>query len=532
MNKVISIQIPFHKISDVEFIKNVIQRETGLKFFHYSILKKNIDARTKNIKYSLKILVSDEEISPNKQLFLPKFKSINKTSRVVHIIGAGPAGLFAALQCLEAGLKPIIFEQGKTVKDRRRDLANITKKGIVNPVSNYCFGEGGAGTYSDGKLYTRSDKRGDIVKVLNYLVYFGASPDILTDAHPHIGTNKLPSIIENIRNTIIQNGGEIFFSHQLVDLKLNATKDKIKTIVVRNLSNESLHEIPCEYLILATGHSATPLFLLLHDKKIYLEFKPFAIGVRVEHHQEWIDSIQYHCVNRQDWEYKRSYLPPARYTLVHTSSDFSAYSFCMCPGGIIAPCATDVNEVVTNGWSPSKRNNPFANSGIVVAINQKTLNNTDANPLVGLYYRQAIEQKCFEAGGKNLFAPAQRITDFVKNKTSASLPDCSYRPGVSSVNLSECLPEYIYQSLKRAFIQFDKKMKGFISEQAVVVAPESRTSSPVRIPRYKQTYHHVQIKNLFPCAEGAGYAGGIVSAAIDGMNVAQAISLMSSNSLE
>ncbi|GAB4202298.1 MAG: FAD-binding protein [Bacteroidia bacterium] len=532
MDKIVSIQIPFYKISDVEFIKKQIEQETGLKSFHYTILKKNIDARTKNIKYSLKILVSDEEILPNKQLFFPKFAGIDKTSATVHIIGAGPAGLFAALQCLELGLKPVIFEQGKTVKDRRRDLANITKKGIVNPVSNYCFGEGGAGTYSDGKLYTRSDKRGDVDKVLQYLVYFGASSNILVDAHPHIGTNKLPSIIENIRNTIIQNGGEIFFSHQLVDLKLNATKDRIKTIVVKNLSNDSLLEIPCKYLILATGHSATPLFLLLNDKKIHLEFKPFAIGVRVEHPQEWIDHIQYHCINRGDWEYKRNYLPPARYTLVHTQADFSAYSFCMCPGGIIAPCATDVNEVVTNGWSPSKRNNPFANSGIVVAIHQKVLKDADKQPLAGLYYRQAIEQKCFEIGGKNLFAPAQRITDFVKNKTSASLPDCSYRPGVSAVNLMECLPDYIYNSLKKAFIQFDKKMKGFISEQAVVVAPESRTSSPVRIPRDKQTYHHVQLKNLFPCAEGSGYAGGIVSAAIDGMNVAQAIFLMSKNSSE
>ncbi|MCX7728510.1 MAG: FAD-binding protein [Bacteroidia bacterium] len=522
MNKIVSIQIPFYKIEDFQYIRNVIEQETGLKNFYFHVLKRNIDARTKNIKYSLKVLVTDEGLSST-EIFIPKFKDIKKTIPEVYIIGAGPAGLFAALKCLELGVKPIIFEQGKNVKERRRDLAAITKNGIVNPYSNYCFGEGGAGTYSDGKLYTRSDKRGDVNKILNYLVYFGASPDILIEAHPHIGTNRLPHIIEKIRNTILEQGGEIYFNHALVDLKLNSSKSKIETIVIKNLLSDSLIEFPCQYLVLATGHSARSIYNLLYNKKIQIEFKPFALGVRVEHPQEMIDNIQYHCNTYQDWENKRQYLPPARYTLVHTEKNFSAYSFCMCPGGIIAPCATDKEEVVTNGWSPSKRNNPFANSGIVVSITEKVLPHAFQNPLAGMYFQKEIENKCFEKGGRNLFAPAQRITDFVNNKRSHSVPDCSYRPGVVPSHLKECLPEYIYQSLQKAFIQFDKKMKGFITEQAIVVAPESRTSSPVRIPRNKNTFHHIQISNLYPCAEGAGYAGGIVSAAIDGMNAVGAL---------
>ncbi|HPQ09218.1 MAG TPA: FAD-binding protein [Bacteroidia bacterium] len=527
MSKIISIIIPYFKIFDENYIRETIQQETGLKNFHFVILKKSIDARKKNIYYHLKVLVSKSEVDSEVFSFQPKFQNINKSSRVVHIIGAGPAGLFAALKCLEYGIKPVIIEQGKNVKDRRRDLANITKKGVVNPHSNYCFGEGGAGTYSDGKLYTRSNKRGDVDAILKYLVYFGASSEILIDTHPHIGTNKLPHIIEKIRETIIENGGEIYFQHQWIDFTLNNDKNKIKTIIVKNLVDNQIIEIPCENLIVATGHSARSVYLMLHQKGIYLEFKPFAIGVRVEHPQDWIDTIQYHCSNNNELLDKRTYLPPARYTLVHTENNFSAFSFCMCPGGIIAPCATDVSEVVTNGWSPSKRNNPFANSGIVVSIKENVLKDAKNNPLAGMYYQQSIEQKCFDLGGKNLFAPAQRLTDFISENTSASLPDCSYRPGISSVNLKECLPEYIFSSLKKAFIQFDKKMKGFITESAVVVAPESRTSSPVRIPRDKNSFQHLQIKNLYPCAEGAGYAGGIVSAAIDGVNIVNAISVLS-----
>lgn len=523
MSQIVTIQIPYFKIHDSEFIRQQIENEIYQSEFKYSIIKQSIDARGKQVKFTLKILVQSIDEVTEKKLFVPQYKAINTHSPVVYIIGAGPAGLFAALQCLHYGIKPVIIERGKNVKDRRRDLANITKKGVVNPNSNYCFGEGGAGTYSDGKLYTRSDKRGDVDYILNWLVYFGASPNILVDTHPHIGTNKLPHIIENIRESIVNNGGEIFFQHLLTDIKFNSTKNKITSIVVKDLINDIEKEWTCNNLILATGHSARDIYTLLHQKNILIQFKPFALGVRVEHPQEEIDFIQYHCVSYEDWENKRMYLPPARYTLVHTENQFSAYSFCMCPGGIIAPCATDVNEVVTNGWSPSKRNNPFANSGIVVAVNEKVIPDAAQNPLAGIQFQKSIEQKCFDIAGKNLFAPAQKLTDFIKNKASAELPDCSYRPGVTSVNLSECLPSYIFNALQKAFIQFDKKMKGFITESAVVVAPESRTSSPVRIPRDKQTFQHLQVENLYPCAEGAGYAGGIVSAAIDGVNVVKSI---------
>lgn len=520
MNKTIIISVPYYKINDTSYIKQQIQEETGWKTFYYKIIKRSIDARSKQIKYILKIIVSRDTLQED-HLFIPHFSNIDANSKVVHIIGAGPSGLFAALKCLELGLKPIIFEQGKNVRDRRWDLANITKKGIINPVSNYCFGEGGAGTYSDGKLYTRSDKRGDVSYVLNYLVYFGASPDILIDAHPHIGTNKLPSIIETIRHTIITHGGEIYFQHQLINIQLDALKEKVTCIYVKDIEHNHILEISCDNLVLATGHSARMIYELLHQKNIAIEFKPFALGVRVEHPQDLIDSIQYHCYLRDELQNIRKHLPPARYTLVHSTSNYSAYSFCMCPGGIIAPCATDVHEVVTNGWSPSKRNNPYANSGIVVAVNEKHI--SSLHPLAGIEYQREIEQKAYISGGKNLYAPAQRLIDFVRDKESSSLPNCSYRPGVTPTHLKSCLPEYIYNTLKEAFIQFDKKMKGFLSEEAVVVAPESRTSSPVRIPRHKDKYHHVQIKNLYPCAEGAGYAGGIVSAAIDGMNVILAI---------
>lgn len=523
MQKIIHIQIPYYKIEDSIYIKNVIKNEIATEHFHYSILKRSIDARTKNIKYTLKILISDHPIINNKTIFQPSVKPIQKNATLVHIIGAGPAGLFAALQALEYGIKPIIFEQGKNVQERRRDLVQITRYGKVNPYSNYCFGEGGAGTYSDGKLYTRSNKRGDIEKTLKMLVYFGASEDILIDTHPHIGTNKLPKIIENIRHYILENGGEIHFYHQLINIKLNPSKNNIQSLVLKDLATQSIKEIDCKQVILATGHSARSVFEILHQNNILLEFKPFALGVRVEHPQELIDKIQYHCNSPQDLKNKKKYLPPANYSLIYTDASSSTYSFCMCPGGIIAPCATDSNEVVTNGWSPSKRNNPFANSGIVVAINQNILPQAINDPLAGLKFQQSIEQKAFEIGGKNLFAPAQRLTDFLKNKSSSSLPACSYKPGTTPTNLHDCIPNQIYNALKNAFIQFNKKMKGYISEDAVLVAPESRTSSPVRIPRCPQKLHHVQINNLYPCAEGAGYAGGIISAAIDGMNVIQSI---------
>jgi len=416
--------------------------------------------------------------------------------------------LFAALQLIERGIKPIVIERGKDVQARRRDLAAIHKEHIVNPDSNYCFGEGGAGTYSDGKLYTRSTKRGDVRRILETLVEFGASEAILQEAHPHIGTNKLPKIIAAIRNKIIELGGEVLFNTKLTNFILEDNK-----ILAAVVNDEK--QIKADAFILATGHSARDIFRLLKDKNIAIEFKPFALGVRAEHPQRVIDNVQYHCDDRGP------YLPPAAYNLVHQARLKSVYSFCMCPGGIVAPCATEQEEVVTNGWSPSKRNNPWANSGIVVPVEWE-----DVKPfhqhgeLAGLAFQSQVEKLCWEAAGKTQRVPAQRMIDFVEGRLSTSLPECSYQPGLVSARLDLILPPYIVKTLQEGFVAFGKKMRGYYTNEAVLVAPESRTSSPIRIPRDNETLAHTEIINLFPCGEGAGYAGGIVSAAIDGEKVA------------
>jgi uncharacterized FAD-dependent dehydrogenase len=434
----------------------------------------------------------------------------------VIIVGAGPAGLFAALKLLESGIKPIILERGKDVKARRRDLAVLNKQGIVNPESNYCFGEGGAGTYSDGKLYTRSSKRGDVNRILNLFVHFGADENILFESHPHIGTNKLPNIITSIRKKIIDCGGEIHFEKKVSDFIIKKEK------IVGVKTNDAI--VDGDAVILATGHSARDIFQLLYSKKIQIEFKPFALGVRVEHPQSLIDSAQYHC------KIRGAFLPPASYSLVEQVEGKGVFSFCMCPGGIIAPAATAPGEIVVNGWSPSKRNNPFANSGIVVSVEEKDITTfKNYGPLSGMFFQQEVEQKAFLMGGGNVVAPAQRLIDFTENKISSSLPDCSYLPGITSIALKEVLPTFIYKRLQIAFKEFGKKMparyggKGYFTNDAVVVATESRTSSPVRIPRNEETLQHPQVKNLYPCGEGAGYAGGIVSAAMDGEKVATQI---------
>jgi uncharacterized FAD-dependent dehydrogenase len=428
--------------------------------------------------------------------------------KTVIIVGAGPAGLFAALQCLENGLKPIVIERGKDVKQRRRDLAAINKEGVVNTESNYCYGEGGAGTYSDGKLFTRSNKRGDINKVLQLFVQHGADEDILIDARPHIGTNKLPQIISAIRETIQNAGGEVRFDAKLTDFIIE--RGRIKGIVVNQEE-----EILADSVILATGHSARDIYELLHQKNILIEAKPFALGVRIEHPQQIIDSAQYHCDMRSE------FLPPAYYSMVEQVKARGVFSFCMCPGGIIAPCATGEDEIVVNGWSPSKRNNPFANSGTVVQVTLDDVQGYD--PLRMLNFQSEIEKLAFEAGGGNLVAPAQRMIDFVENRLSIDLPKNSYLPGTKSVMLENILPDFVSDSLKAALPLFGKKMKGYYTNDAILVGVESRTSSPVRIPRDKETFQHPQITGLYPCAEGAGYAGGIVSAAIDGINCANAI---------
>src|SRR5690606_13865337 len=440
--------------------------------------------------------------------FVPQ--NVSKAKRIA-IIGAGPAGLYAALRAVEAGLKPIVFERGKDVRERRRDLAAINKDQIVNPDSNYCFGEGGAGTYSDGKLYTRSKKRGNVLKALEWFVHFGAEENILIDAHPHIGTNKLPKIITAMRQTIIDNGGEVHFNSKMTDLRLK--ESAIDSIQINHEEWFAFDDV-----ILATGHSARDIFYLLHKKNIRIEAKPFAIGVRVEHQQQLIDYIQYHG------EADNPYLPPASYALVEQVDGLAVYSFCMCPGGIIAPCATEQTEVVTNGWSPSKRNNPYANSGIVVSVAPKDLPNfKEGDPFVGLNFQKEVEKRCWEAGGKTQKVPAQRMIDFVEGKLSVDFPKTSYQPGIVSADLNEILPPLLSKPLKRAFVAFGKKMKGYYTNEAVLHAPESRTSSPVSIPRDPQTLEHVEVKGLYPCGEGAGYAGGIISAAIDGINCVDAI---------
>ncbi|PHR10392.1 MAG: FAD-binding protein [Aequorivita sp.] len=514
MSRLVQIAILPRQQEDLEFILELALEKEKLRkenISEWRIRKRSIDARRKPIKINLQVEMwlkgEKREIIP---LFIPQNVS---SSKEIAIIGAGPAGLYAALRAIEAGLKPIVFERGKDVRERRRDLAAINKDQIVNPESNYCFGEGGAGTYSDGKLYTRSKKRGNVLKALEWFVHFGAYEDILVDAHPHIGTNKLPKIITAMREAILDNGGEVHFNSKLTDLKL-----KYGAIEAIQINTEKWFEF--ENLILATGHSARDIFYLLHAKNIKIEAKPFAIGVRVEHQQELIDYIQYHG------EVDNPYLPPASYALVEQVDGLGVYSFCMCPGGIIAPCATEQEEVVTNGWSPSKRNNPYANSGIVVSVEPKDLPNyKEGDPFVCLDFQKFVEQRCWEAGGKTQKVPAQRMIDFVEGKVSEDFPKTSYQPGIVSADLNEVLPPLISKRLKKAFVAFGKKMKGYYTNQAVLHAPESRTSSPISIPRNSETLEHIEIKGLYPCGEGAGYAGGIISAAIDGINCVDAIVL-------
>jgi uncharacterized FAD-dependent dehydrogenase len=493
------------ELTTLDFIKRKsgISDVTGIR-----ILRKSLDARKRPIHYNLLVDVYAEEQVIERDLNFD-FKNVAHAPYAV-IVGAGPAGLFAALKFIEQGIKPIIFERGKDVRERRRDLALITRHNLVNPESNYCFGEGGAGTYSDGKLYTRSTKRGDVGRILKLFVKHGADERILYEAHPHIGTNKLPHIITTIRETILHFGGEVHFNSKLTDIII---KDNAIAGVVIN-QNQTIN---VKKVVLATGHSARDIFELLHAKKILIEAKPFALGVRIEHPQALIDSIQYKCDNRGD------YLPAASYNIVNQSLGHGVFSFCMCPGGIIAPAATAPGEIVVNGWSPSKRNNPYANSGLVVSIDAKDFEKyNEFGPLAALKFQQTVEQKCF-AATQSLQAPAQRVLDFVNKKYSSSLPDCSYLPGLQSHNLDEVLPNFVAASLRDALQAFGKKLKGYVSNDAVMVATESRTSSPVRIPREKETLEHPQIKGLFPCAEGAGYAGGIISAAIDGENCAMAV---------
>ncbi len=493
-------------------LKFTIAKKNGIPLDtirHVQILKRSIDARQKAIKINLKIKVFVNEDFVDNPITLPEYPDVTNASSVV-IVGAGPAGLFAALKCIELGYKPIVLERGKDVQSRRRDLKAINRDHIVNEDSNYCFGEGGAGTYSDGKLYTRSKKRGDVQRILELLVGFGATEKILIEAHPHIGTNKLPGIIAAIRNKIIEQGGEVHFESRVVDFEI-----KNSEIYGITLGDDST--IKTNHVILATGHSARDIFELLYRKKIEIEAKPFALGVRVEHSQQLIDQIQYKC------DVRSPYLPPSPYSVVKQVDGRGVYSFCMCPGGVIAPCATSPGEVVTNGWSPSKRDQPTSNSGIVVELRLEDFKSfSEYGPLSGMYFQKSIEQHAWEVGGETQRVPAQRLLDMVEGKVSKDLPVTSYKPGLTSVDMKEVLPKFIHHTLQNGFRAFNKNMRGYLTNEAVVHAPESRTSSPVRIPRDWKTLEHLQIKGLYPCGEGAGYAGGIISAAIDGEKCAQA----------
>ncbi len=474
----------------------------------YIIEKQSIDARGKQARYRLSLKAFIHE--PFRERESPGFtyRDTRHSRHRVIIAGAGPAGLFAALRLIEAGIRPLILERGKDVRARRRDLALLNKEGRVNPESNYCFGEGGAGTYSDGKLYTRSTKRGDVNRILQLFFHFGAEEKILYESHPHIGTNKLPQIITAIRKKILDCGGEFLFEKKLVDLITTGNQ-------VRAVKTADGDIISGDALLLATGHSARDIFELLHAKKLLIEAKPFALGVRVEHPQSLIDTAQYHCIKRDP------NLPPAAYSWVQQVEGKGVFSFCMCPGGIIAPAATSPGELVVNGWSPSKRNNPYANSGIVVTVEEKDIPGFQKyGPLAAMHFQRSVEEKAFQSGGGKFVAPAQRLADFTANKRSASLPDCSYLPGVHSSLLKDVLPAFIHGRLQQAFREYGKKVKYYFTNEAIVVATESRTSSPVRIPRNDETLHHPQLVNLYPCGEGAGYAGGIVSAAMDGEKVA------------
>jgi len=475
---------------------------------HIEILKRSIDARQKITKINLSVAVYINELFKEKQEIPLDYKDVSNQDSVI-IVGAGPAGLFAALHLIEKGLKPIILERGKDVRSRRIDIAKLTKEHIVNEDSNYCFGEGGAGTFSDGKLYTRSKKRGDVNKILDILVQHGASPNIRVDAHPHIGTNKLPKIIQAIRETIIEFGGQVLFNSRVIDIL-------IKSNAVSGVELQDGTIIDANKVILATGHSARDIFELLYKKEIEIEAKAFALGVRVEHSQELIDQIQYNCKTRGE------YLPPSTYSIVKQVNGRGVYSFCMCPGGMIAPCATRPGEVVTNGWSPSSRDYETSNSGIVVElILEDFAQFSKYGPLAGMYFQKEIEQTAWKMGGETQKVPAQRLVDFTQNKLSSDIPKTSYFPGTTSAKLNDVLPSFIYQNLQEGFKQFGKQMNGYFTNDAVVHAPESRTSSPVRIPRDRDTLEHPQIKGLFPCGEGAGYAGGIISAAIDGIKCAE-----------
>ncbi|MDQ7815666.1 MAG: FAD-binding protein [Melioribacteraceae bacterium] len=512
MKKEIELVIPPGFINDYQYLHSSAEKKLHLTPQEISVvqtIRKSIDARSKNPVYRVKAIVYINE-KPVEIFSRIDFKKVDPYKKVI-VVGFGPAGMFASLRLIELGIKPIVLERGKDVQSRRRDLRAIQQEGIVNPDSNYCFGEGGAGTYSDGKLYTRSTKRGDVNRILSLLVQHGAQHEILIDAHPHIGSNKLPKVVENIRTTVFKYGGEIKFESRVTNFILS--ENRIRGVIVNDE-----YEITGDAVILAVGHSARDIYYLLHKKNIRIESKPFAMGVRIEHPQSLIDEIQYHSKVRD------ANLPASSYTLACQVDERGVYSFCMCPGGIIIPASTAPGELVLNGMSVSRRDSPFANSGLVVSVDEKDWHEFKKyEVLAGLEFQKEVERIAFQAGGKTQRAPAQRITDFVNNKLSSTLPISSYIPGTVSSPLHNILPQNIVLGLQKSINQFDKKMRGYFTEEAQILAAETRTSSPIRIPRDNNSLMHVEIEGLFPSGEGAGYAGGIVSAAIDGERCAESV---------
>ncbi len=499
-----SLRILPDKIKDLAFIKKSAASVLKIKVEEIDavqVTRRSIDARGRTPMYQIQVEVFVGE--PLQELFKPvHYRLVDSTKQVI-IVGSGPAGLFAALKLIELGIRPIILDRGKSIRERRFDLKTLQTDGLVNPDSNYCFGEGGAGTYSDGKLYTRSTKRGDVKKILSVLVQHGAIHDILVNAHPHIGTNKLPGIIKEIRNTILNSGGLIHFNSRVTDLILK--DDKIQGVRTKD------KEFTADAVILATGHSARDVYHILDKHDILLEAKPFAMGVRIEHPQDLINTIQYGKLKNN------AHLPTAAYSLACQVNGAGVYSFCMCPGGMLVPASTAPGELVLNGMSNSLRNLPYANAGIVVSLDSKVYGNHEKfGHFAGLEFQKEIERKAFYAGGKTQAAPAQRLTDFLENRISGSLPGTSYIPGIVSYDLKQVLGTFISEHLKTGLKVFGRNMRGYVTKEATLLAVESRTSSPVRIPRNRSSWMHPQVEGLYPIGEGAGYAGGIISSAIDG----------------